>query len=324
MPDQERKPVPVFTAVTSSVSALAGAAALDHYVGDTALVTAVMGAGVLLTLQQFWKVTTKGSEERARIDERQMDRDEGARGAAASLAKLDGLGFQMMHRTAEAVRYACLNRDTFAGLELRKTIHSLLDTRLREFLKARLGDDTTYSVTVKWHRTKDTLISVYRDDGQRRDVRPEDEEEAAIGHYFAQGLDKLLTKPSEIRCLVLHDTADPRVPVEVRIRAEQRGYGTCLAIPLNLPLGPAVANVGFLSLDSPKKWAFKDLFTKKDAKYDLGVDGSNHLPKEDMHLLYGLADSLATIFALTERSGSHEERSKQDDKRGAGSGTDDR
>jgi hypothetical protein len=144
-------------------------------------------------------------------------------------ARLTGVGFKLLHRAAEAVRLACLD-ESFSRAELRKTIHGLLDSRLREIMKARLGNDTEYSETVKWRRGLE-LVSVYRDDGQAPTLRPEGEAERLEGHYFSGRFEQQLHQQHDMRCLVVHNTEDPVVPLELTLRARRRGYSSCLAIP---------------------------------------------------------------------------------------------
>lgn len=311
-----------------TIALLGGAASVVTIyasLGGSGLAYTAIGGGALAILYSFWNLDR---DPRAKfLLDHQSEVAIAEQRAVTERSKVDGLGFQMMHRAAEGVRLAAMN-PARARADLRKTIDALLGTRLREFLKARLGTDAEYSVTVKWRRTPTTLVSIYRDETQPSNLRPEDDVEESDGHYFGEGCGRLVNAPDEMRCLVVHETQHPKFASRMRHRAEQRGYNSCLSIPLNLPLGKAAANLGFLSIDSRKKWAFAGLFDKKDESYELGVDGTNHSPKADMHLLYGLADSLATILALTEpESGSHEKvssgsRNPRDDERGAGSGTD--
>lgn len=216
------------------------------------------------------------------------------------------LGFELLHRAAEAAREASLDRG-FGSARLPAALTRLLDNgRLREFLATRVPHGKGASITVKWRQRvkgKDVLVSVFRDTLQTGS-RKIGEVEGLENHYFQDCFEKNLQDVNNMRCLVVHDTEAPTVQDQLAVRARKRGYRSCLAIPLNVPaLGnlKAFGNVGFLSLDCREPNAFLGLFKAVNESYPMGNQGENHAPSNDMHLLYGLADSLATIIELVSK-----------------------
>jgi hypothetical protein len=226
-------------------------------------------------------------------------------------------GLEMLHKAVEAVRRAAIARKQSGGYsreQFRDDVRQLLETRLREYMHARLGNQVEYAITVKWIHTaadrRRRLVPVFRDSiqGAKR-TTPSDED--LEGNYFYEKFKAGEHVDNDLLCLVVHDTQVGEIPAGLKNRARDRRYNSCLVIPLNLPLpAPFEASdgfglVGFLSVDAPKSWIFASFFDKLDASRDLGCQGQNHLRTPELNLLYGLADSIATIYLLTEQEGAN-------------------
>lgn len=221
-------------------------------------------------------------------------------------------GLELLHRAVEAVRRAAIAHKQDGGYsreDFRDDLRQLVETRLREYMRARLGSDIEYAVTVKWIQTATDgsrrLVAVFRDSIQgpkRAAVGIEDLE----GNYFYEKFKAGEHVDNDLLCLVVHDTQLGEIPASLKNRARDRRYNSCLVIPLNLPLpapfeaADGFGLVGFLSIDAPKSWIFTKFFNKLDASRDFGCQGQNHVRTPELNLLYGLADSIATIYLLTE------------------------
>ena len=196
---------------------------------------------------------------------------------------------------------------SFSATKLSETIRPVLETYLRDYLRDRLK--THCSITVKWVR-ETKIASVFRDSKQGPS-RPVGELEERDEHYFYQAFYNKVHEQNEMRCLVVHDTNLQDVPDALRVRASRRRYRSCLALPLNLVFirkdAPApsqartvVLNLGFLSIDTVDPDAFRDFFVPLDPNHPMGNRGENHRPKAELHLLYGVADAVATIIAIAD------------------------
>jgi hypothetical protein len=140
--------------------------------------------------------------------------------------------------------------------------------------------------------------------------RPVIEAEKLEGNYFYEKLDAREHIQNDLLCIVVHDTNLPEIPSSLKSRAMDRGYRSCLAIPLNLPFPQPLDGfglVGFLSVDAPKPWMFTEFFSKIDESREFGCQGQNHRRKVELNLLYGLADAIAAIYLLTEEQGDHDQ-----------------
>lgn len=266
-----------------------------------------LGAGTALIVGtlMFFAYARRMSSKLADAEGRVRAAEERATAAAKSVQTRNE-GLEVLHKAAEAIRYAVIengNGGRYSREMFRDHVRTLLETGLREYLRDRLGGDVDYAVTIKWIQSGQ-LVPVFRDSKQtppRSDSGPEPLSE----NYFYKRLSDGLHLQNSLRCLVIHDTQAMEIPATLRIRASTHGYRSCLAVPLNLPIPSdrglhGFGLVGFLSVDAPKVRKFDDFFDRADPARELGCEGQNHVPKNDLHLLYGLADTVAAIYLLTQ------------------------
>ncbi len=267
------------------------------------------GAALLACTAAFFLYERRASRERsdavAEANRRAAESERQLAEARKSVeTRNDGL--EVLHKAAEAIRHAVIessNGGHYSRETFRDHVRTLLETGLREYLRDRLGDDVDYAVTIKWIKSSH-LVSVFRDSKQtppRSDSGPE-----LLGeNYFYKRLSDGAHLQNSLRCLVVHDTQATEIPATLRVRSSTHGYRSCLAVPLNLPIPSdkglqGFGLVGFLSVDAPKTRKFDAFFDKVDPARELGCEGQNHSPKNDLHLLYGLADTVAAIYLLTQ------------------------
>lgn len=262
-------------------------------IGLTLVACTAIGLPTLVAMRASYRERLQ--KESARADSAKVAAEEAMKAGAVRER-----GLEVLHKATEAVRMVALNKE-FTAQQLSDTIRPLLETRLLLYLARRLPGHE-FSVTVKWIQGTE-IVSVFRDSMQGPS-RPQGEKEQLQGHYFHERFAQEVHKMNDLRCLVVHETERSEVPPALQTRAKKRGYRCCLALPLNLPESDRLfANVGFLSIDAPQPNAFCDMFERRDISRELGNDGENHRAKPDMHLLYGLADAIATIIALAEKKG---------------------
>jgi hypothetical protein len=237
-----------------------------------------------------------------------------AQAKAASLALKDEVatredGLHLLHRMAETVRCCAVANDVQTYKEL---FDATLGHSLCQYLAKRIHSGDKVSMTVKMiARDKSgnrELVDVFRDSEQHKTHRPMGSEKLEENYVF-RSLDA--RNPDHSGWVMIRDVEkmDPQYR-KCRDRARNRQYKSFLAFPLNRPNmdqdqgDPDSANltplIGFLGLDAPIVGAFDNLFTFKDTTVPVEPSntGDDRKASEDMHLFYGLADSIATIVHL--------------------------
>src|SRR5690606_18484238 len=127
---------------------------------------------------------------------------------------------------------------------------------------------------------------IFRDDGQDKKARPRGEKVSAEENFIYSRFKR--ANIDDAKRIYIPDVNSGGVWEELSIRAHSRGYRCVLAIPLNLPAGPAILDrtVGFLGLDSPQPHAFDGLFEfcRKEASSDIaGSSDGVYKPLEELN-----------------------------------------
>jgi hypothetical protein len=191
---------------------------------------------------------------------------------------------------------------------VRKWIHTDQESRdfqvlqpgldsLCQYLQTRLGHEI--HATLK-RSEGDTMLCLVRDSGQH--LRRSAPEKLIDNYVF--GAFKAKPQEQDDRWIFVGDVrkVDGSHYERFRNRAKKRRYRSVLALPLRFPSQsiPKIPGVllGFLGLDSAAPHAFDDLF-EWPANTDQLADNTAEdcKPKDEMHLLFALADSMATIIS---------------------------
>jgi hypothetical protein len=220
----------------------------------------------------------------------------------AKLGSQRDRAMRLQHQMAEAVRVAAAGKE---GELVKTCVDRVLGGELTEYLKARLGGSEFHCTIKRISGQREgggyLLNDEFRDDGQNGTTRPRDtvekaEENYIYGRFKRAGIND--SKQIYIPEVAASNSGDALIE-----RARQRGYRAILVFPLNLPDKSSGLDrlVGFVGIDSPTPHAFDGFFEfsgKGDSAASIaGVDGI-YRPREELHLLYGLADAIATILML--------------------------
>lgn len=202
-------------------------------------------------------------------------------------------GLELLHEMVEVVRAQFYQR---APVGKQDRFSKLLGSDLPNYVRAIAGVSAAVHVTVKVAEG-DVLRSVFRDSGQHRDGNSSCEE--LSGHYLFEKLQGATHR----RSFVVRDTelldSGNKSEQRLKTRAGEGKYRALLVIPIKDPGpedGDMAAVIGFLAIDSPQVDAFRWLFGGKMAPVELDNTGRDWEDGGNMHVLFGLADALATII----------------------------
>lgn len=226
---------------------------------------------------------------------------------AARAAGFRDRAMLVQHRMAEAVRLAAAQGNTF---DVSHGLNVVLGSELREYLKTRLGNHEI-NCTVKCISPSSEvgyrLTDVFRDSDQNSKTRPRGSEDTEPNFIYSRFRQAGIADSKQI---YIPDVDGAQVYGVLCERAHARGYRSILAFPLNRPALPGMVEgaglsvlVGFLGLDSPDPHAFDQLFKfsrKKDHPAGSGSVEGVYNPLNELHLLYGVADAVATVVMLSQ------------------------
>lgn len=213
----------------------------------------------------------------------------------------------VQHRMAEAVQHSAAQRGNY---DIGHRLERVLGSELREYLKARLGNNKFYCTVKRILPLEDggyCLADVFRDAEQDTTTRPRRQKENADSNYLYHRFK--CAGIADSKQIYIPDVERAQVFDQLATRAHTRGYRSVLAFPLNQPALPSTATpdlnrlVGFLGLDSPEPYVFDSFFEilrNSGASDDSGRSEIVYKPLDELNLFYGIADSVATILMLSQ------------------------
>lgn len=282
------------------------------YVWTTFTISCFFLAATLLLLQRL----LRRHQEMSKLGEQQKVDQAKAEDQKVEQRLLRDRAMQLQHRMAEGVRVAAdeavkaAAAGKLSAISVNACVDRVIGGELCEYLKARLGNHEFHCTIKRISRPSASvgfdLKDEYRDGGQNVSTRPGHSSEPADQNYIY--LRFLEPGKDDAKQIYIPSIQSSNAMNRLKTRAHERGYDSMLAFPLNLPhpshplgLGRLV---GFLGLDSPDPHAFDGLFSfskKSDLASSNGSVDGVYTPLDELHLLYGLADSIATILMLVPR-----------------------
>ena len=231
----------------------------------------------------------------------------------------------LQHKLAEVVRshvVAFVNHQSAKDLQNDSELRDVLGRRLLDYLDVKLGRND-FSVTVKYAfqvepganpPSTPRLRAVFRHvhDGSKREQRRDDQDtDQSVVFMNFRHADR------RVRRVIICDTHDldvsgshgvdsSRRHEEYKAYAARCGFRSVVAFPLREPsdVKQSVLTfspiLGFLSIDCDDPNAFDKLF-KPNGKKETN-DGQHLDDTDDLEFLFAVADSVATLAMLNERT----------------------